>query len=143
MHTGPLVLMSCTKTLHQHDPFLSQPEQFRIWACKCTKKFLVTALLDQNSFNVTSNNPETLIIQNLRRTVPRPRSFTFYHKKSFINETGNVYGQVQKASKSVPYSNFFSYEDTRKQERKLMTLNQKMKDMSKWSTAPIGYTDQI
>jgi len=88
------------------------------------ENFLVTAPLDQNSFNLTSNNPETLIIQILRRVVPRPGSFAFYQKKSFINETGRSYGHVQKGFQECLLFQLLQLRTLQKtKERNLMNLN--------------------
>jgi hypothetical protein len=46
------------------------------------------SLIQQNSFNLMSDNSEIQIIWHFRRVVPRPKSFNFYQEKaSSMEET--------------------------------------------------------
>jgi hypothetical protein len=58
--------------------------------------------VQQNPFNSTSNSVKILIIQHLRRLVPRAE-VCFYQNKCFINETGRSQGCVQKGLQECPY----------------------------------------
>jgi hypothetical protein len=59
-----------------------------------------SSLVQQHSFNPTSDNSETLTMRHLTK-VAKTGSFAFYQGEKSINETGKFQGHVQKASKSV------------------------------------------
>ena len=56
--------------------------------------------VQQNSFNLTSDNSGILTIRYLRRVVPRPEVFLFTIK-SFINKTGSCHIHVPKRPQRV------------------------------------------
>jgi hypothetical protein len=58
-------------------------------------------MIEQKSFNNTSNNLEILMIQNL--SSPKTKGFLFCHKNSFINATGRPQGHVQKCLQECLY----------------------------------------
>jgi hypothetical protein len=59
-----------------------------------------TINVQQNSLNLTSDNPEILIIWHLRGAVPRPEALLLYQKK-LLSETGNLSDTLEKSSKIV------------------------------------------
>jgi hypothetical protein len=90
-------------------------------------------------------------MQHLSRVVPRSQVLLFT-RKSLMNEMGRSHGQVQKSLREclyinlcvIPYSiNFFNCEDFTKQKRTLLTLNQQMKELSKWNNPLISHAAKI
>jgi len=51
-------------------------------------------MIQQNSFNLTSDNLEILIFEGIKNVVPKPEVL-FYQKEKFIKERGRFQGHVQ------------------------------------------------
>jgi hypothetical protein len=63
-----------------------------VYVCMYVHKY--TMYVQQNSFNLTSDSLENLIIQQLRRRVPRFEVLLVTRKTRFIIETGRFQGHV-------------------------------------------------
>ena len=61
-------------------------------------------MIQQNSFNLTSDNLEILIFGHIKNVVLKPE-ILFYQKEKFINERGRFQGHVQKWTPKCLYSN--------------------------------------
>jgi hypothetical protein len=69
--------------------------------CFCTNSAEpLSLIIQQNSFNLTPDNTEILIIQHLRSIVPKPEVLLFT-RKIFINKRNRSQGHVQKGLQSV------------------------------------------
>lgn len=65
-----------------------------VCTCICMHVHKHTMYVQQNSFNLTSDSLEILIIQHLRRIVPRSEVLLVTRKTNFITETGRFQGHV-------------------------------------------------
>jgi len=57
-------------------------------------------MIQQNSFNLTSDNLEILIFEHIKNIVSKPE-VSFYQKEKFIKERGRFQGHVQNGLQSV------------------------------------------
>jgi len=108
----------------------------------------------KNYFNLTSDNPEILIIQRWRTVVPR-RHFPFYQKTTSSIKKGDLWDLVKEDSKSIctsaavvswPYillQNLQLWRHQKTHKRTMMAQNQQTTEISKWDTPLIGCTAQV
>jgi hypothetical protein len=105
-----------------------------------------TDILQQNSCNLTSDNPESLIIWHLRR-VSQDRKFCFLPDKCYISDICRSQGHVQNGLRVSVHQplwylltpclllhQLLQLWRIQKTHRTLMTLNHQMKEISKRNT---------
>ena len=110
--------------------------------------------MQQNSFNLLSDNSKILIIQYMRRVVPRMQVLLFTRKKASSIKQADLRNMFRKSSKNVCTSTVVVSPDPLSttcqllqllrlqiiQKRTLLTLNQQIKGIHKQNALLIGHT---
>ena len=103
-------------------------------------------ILKQNSVNLTSYDSEILIIWQLEESSSKTASFAFYQRKASPIKQAHLNDKFKKSSQSICTSTVVLSDPLSPipstQKRALMTLNQQMKEISRWNTRLISFQPQ-